>query len=151
MPDPKPSASDKSLASTGRSLPIALLRAREKVMGPFREMLAASGISEQKWRVLRVVNEREPVAQARIADEACLMLPSLTRILKAMEQDGMLTRETSENDRRTTLVSLTDRGRDLINAHAAEGAQISEKLANDFGQDKLEQLLDLLEDLRRLP
>lgn len=139
------------LTATKRSLPIALLRAREKVMGPFREMLAVSGISEQKWRVLRVVHEREPVAQARIAEEACLMLPSLTRILKAMEQDGLLTRETSESDRRTTLVNLTEKGHALIAEHSQQSAHIAEKLAEDFGRERLEELLDLLEDLRRLP
>lgn len=151
MPDPKPPSNQLPLIATKRSLPIALLRAREKVMGPFREMLSASGISEQKWRVLRVVHEREPVAQARIAEEACLMLPSLTRILKAMEQDGMLTRATSEDDRRATLVRLTDKGHALIAQHSQRSAEIAEKLAEDFGRDRLEELLDLLEDLRRLP
>jgi len=44
--------SDKiNLGSTDRSLPIALLRARETVMEPVRDMLSESGISEQKWRV----------------------------------------------------------------------------------------------------
>ena len=98
-----------------------------------------------------MVHEREPVAQARIAEEACLMLPSLTRILKAMEQDGMLTRATSEDDRRATLVRLTDKGHALIAQHSQRSAEIAEKLAEDFGRDRLEELLDLLEDLRRLP
>lgn len=151
MHDPKTDTPEAPLISTTRSLPIALLRAREKVMGPFREMLAETGISEQKWRVLRVVHEREPVAQARIAEEACLMLPSLTRILKAMEADGMLSRETSESDRRATLVSLTDKGRALIAEHSQQSAQIAEKLAEDFGRERLEELLDLLEELRHLP
>ena len=46
---------DPPLRRTGRSLPIALLRARETVMGPIRDMLTTSGVNEQKWRVLRVV------------------------------------------------------------------------------------------------
>ncbi len=42
---------------TGRSLPIALLRARESLMARFRPMLAAHGFTEQQWRVLRIVGE----------------------------------------------------------------------------------------------
>ena len=42
-----------ALPSTSRSLPIALIRAREGVMAPIREMLAETGITEQQWRVLR--------------------------------------------------------------------------------------------------
>ena len=141
----------QQLTSTNRSLPIALLRAREKVMGPYREMLAASGISEQKWRVLRVVDEQGPITQARIAEAACLMLPSLTRILKAMEDDRLLTRETSAEDRRATMVDLTDNGRALIAQHSLQGKEITKNLADTFGQERLDQLLDLLEELRKLP
>jgi len=141
----------QQLTSTNRSLPIALLRAREKVMGQYREMLAASGISEQKWRVLRVVDEQGPITQARIAEAACLMLPSLTRILKAMEDDRLLTRETSAEDRRATMVDLTDNGRALIAQHSLQGKEIAKNLADTFGQERLDQLLDLLEELRKLP
>lgn len=143
-------ATDQKLASTGRSLPIALLRARETVMGPYRSMLQASNISEQKWRVLRVVGEIGPVGQARIAEAACIMMPSLTRILKAMEQDELLSRENDANDRRTTLVSITEKGRDFVAEHSVGSAEITNKLAQEFGQERLDTLLDLLEDLRKL-
>ena len=45
------------LTLADRSLPIMLLRAREAVMKRFRPMLKAHGLSEQQWRVLRVLNE----------------------------------------------------------------------------------------------
>ncbi len=56
------------LRRTARSLPIALLRARERVMGPIREILNESGISEQKFRVLRVVEESGPMEQTALAN-----------------------------------------------------------------------------------
>ena len=45
-----------------RSLPIALLRARERLMPPIREMLIRSGITEQQWRILRALEEAGPLA-----------------------------------------------------------------------------------------
>ena len=60
---------------TKRSLPIALLRAREQVMVPIRAMLAESGVTEQKWRVLRVLEETGEIEPTVIASEACLHLP----------------------------------------------------------------------------
>ena len=72
---------------TKRSLPIALLRAREQVMEPIRAMLADSGVTEQKWRVLRVLEEAGEIEPTVIAREACLHLPSLSRILKTMQQE----------------------------------------------------------------
>ena len=136
------------LTQTARSLPIALLRARETVMGPYREMLSETGISEQKWRVLRVVSESGPMEQTAIASAACLMLPSLTRILSAMEKDGLLTRHPGTKDRRKSIVTISTKGQTLINDHAARSAEITQQLHARFGSDRISQLLDLLEDLK---
>jgi homoprotocatechuate degradation regulator HpaR len=138
------------LRQTKRSLPIALLRARETIMEPVREMLSRSQISEQKWRVLRVVEEFGPVEQTVIATRACLLLPSLTRLMHAMETDGLLTREASTTDRRKSIVSITDKGRALIDEHSPESIALFAKIKDQFGAQKLEDLLDLLEELQRL-
>jgi len=139
-----------ALRQTRRSLPIALLRARETVMEPVREMLANSQISEQKWRILRVVEESGPVEQTVIAEHACLLLPSLTRILRALETENLLTRAASQQDRRKTMVSISEKGRELIARHAAESNAIFATLEAQFGTKKLNTLLDLLEDLQSL-
>ncbi len=138
------------LRRTERSLPIALLRARERVMGPIRDMLITSGINEQKWRVLRVVGEQGPLEQTAIAEAACLLLPSLTRILRNMEEEGLLSRRADLIDRRKSIVTISEAGRALIHAHAAESGQVLLRLEQKFGAERLNTLLDLLEQLRRL-
>lgn len=144
-------SSDRSnrpeIRRTSRSLPIALLRARETVMGPIREMLAQSGINEQKWRVLRVLDEEGPMEQTALAARACLLLSSLTRILKTMEGEGLLSREADRADRRKSIVSVTDKGRGLIHAHLPESAEIFRRLEARYGAERMEELLDLLEEL----
>lgn len=132
---------------TSRSLPIALLRARETVMGPIREMLAQSGINEQKWRVLRVLDEEGPMEQTALAARACLLLSSLTRILKTMEGEGMLTRASDPDDRRKSIVSVTDKGRGLIRTHLPQAEAIFAALTARYGAERMEELLDLLEEL----
>lgn len=132
---------------TSRSLPIALLRARETVMGPIREMLAQSGINEQKWRVLRVLDEEGPMEQTALAARACLLLSSLTRILKTMEGEGLLTRASDPGDRRKSIVSVTDKGRGLIRTHLPQAEAIFAALTARYGAERMEELLDLLEEL----
>jgi len=144
------SESQNSFPKTGRSLPIALWRARETVMGPIREMLAESQINEQKRRVLRVLDESGPMEQKAIAEASCLLLPSLTRMLQSMESEGLVGRQSDPADRRKTIVTISDSGRSLIAAHAAESRAILHRLETAFGSEKLEQLLDLLEDLRNV-
>ena len=65
-----------SLPSTGRSLPIALIRARVGVMSPIRDMLSETGITEQQWRVLRVLAEFGRMDTKTLAD----LLDLLTRL-----------------------------------------------------------------------
>lgn len=144
-------ATDKpSLRKTERSLPIALLRARETVMIPIRELLQESNISEQKWRVLRVVEEKGALEQTAIAEAACLLLPSLTRIVQSLEADGFLTRQPDSSDRRKTIVEITDIGRDLIAANTPKSNEIYQRLEKSFGKKKMNDLLDLLEELQHL-
>lgn len=138
------------LRRTARSLPIALLRARETVMAPLRVMLAKSGVSEQKWRILRVLAESGPMDQSLLAEQACLQLPSLTRILRAMEAQGQIARHVDTEDRRRSIVAITDGGRAIIARHAPDSIAFFERLEERYGAERLGQLLDLLNDLDRL-
>ncbi len=135
---------------TSRSLPIALLRARETVMVPIRDMLQASGITEQQWRILRVVDERGEIEHSAIAEAACLQLPSLTRILKSMETAGLVARRSDQADKRRSLVRVTEAGKALLDNHRPQNAKIFARLEAQFGKEKLEALLDLLDDLQHL-
>ncbi len=149
-PDPGPANGPTSFGPTSRSLPIALLRARERIMVPIREMLQQSGISEQQWRILRVVDEAGDIEQTAIAQAACLQLPSLTRILRSMENDGLVGRKTDEADRRRTLVSITPAGRALIAQHRDRNAEIFSTIEAEFVREKLDLLLDLLDELQKI-
>ena len=152
-PDPQPKtamSNNPNFRRTNRSLPIALLRAREVVMRPIRDMLATSGVNEQKWRVLRVLQENGPMELGEVAEAAVLLLSSLTRMVGPMQAEGLITRHTPREDRRKTVIQITPRAEDLIRAHAANSAQIFAQLEGEFGAQKLETLLDLLDDLRRL-
>jgi homoprotocatechuate degradation regulator HpaR len=138
------------LRQTQRSLPIALLRAREVVMGPIRDMLATSGVNEQKWRVLRVLDESGPLPLTELARAAVLQLPSLTRMIRVMEDEGMVTRATPDADRRKAVVTITGAGRGVIRDHAETSRAIFARLAAAYGDEKLERLLDLLDDLQKV-
>lgn len=135
---------------SNRSLPIALLRARESVMGPIRNMLSKAGVTEQQWRVLRVLNERGVLDPTEIADRSCLLLPSLTRILQTLESKAYIERQPHPTDRRKQQISITPTGRQLILDNLYESQRLNAWLKESFGEDRLELLLDLLNELDAL-
>ena len=132
---------------TSRSLPIALLRAREKVMAPIRTILADVGVTEQQWRVLRVLNEEGPQEPTRIAERACLLLPSLTRILQKLEDKKLIKRQPDPKDGRRQIIEITSGGMTIIHQNLKACTQASENLRSRLGQDRHELLLDLLNEV----
>lgn len=136
-----------SLPSTARSLPIALIRARESIMAPIREMLADTGLTEQQWRVLRVLSECGPQDATELADRACLMLPSLSRIARSMSEKGLITRSPDPNDGRRQTLEITANGAGIISSNRLEGIRIIEGFKARVGEGSYELLLDLLDAL----
>lgn len=138
------------MPSTSRSLPISLLRAREKVMGPIRNMLVDADVTEQQWRVLRVLSEQGPQDPTTISEHACLLLPSLTRILQKLEDKGMVVRSRDQVDRRRQVIEATKQGEALIALHAPTSQDVFNNLRDAFGEERYETLLDLLGELNKL-
>ncbi|MBK0325684.1 homoprotocatechuate degradation operon regulator HpaR [Rhodobacteraceae bacterium F11138] len=138
---------NKSRLRTSRSLPIALLRARERVMCPIRDMLSGVGITEQQWRVLRVLDEEGPMEPTRISEQACLLLPSLTRILQKLEDKKLINRRKDQDDKRKQIVRITEQGAELIEAHLKTSLAMLELVREQIGSDRYELLLDLLNEL----
>ncbi|MDE4175278.1 homoprotocatechuate degradation operon regulator HpaR [Phaeobacter sp. PT47_59] len=140
----------KSLPSTDRSLPIALLRARERVMGPIRALLTDANLTEQQWRVLRVVQESGPTDPTQISEEACLLLPSLTRILQKLEEKELISRSRDQVDRRRQVVTITPAGEQIIDDNIDASMALVERTRQKMGEERYEALLDLLNDLDKI-
>lgn len=133
-----------TLPSTDRSLPIALIRAREGVMAPIRDMLSETGITEQQWRVLRVLSEYGALDATTLADRSSLLFPSLTRIVSTMRNKGLITQTRDQTDRRRQFIQITDAGQKIISDRAVQTAQIVADFKTRLGPENYETLLDLL-------
>ena len=99
-----------------RNLPRLLLQAREAVMAHTRPSLREHALSDQQWRVLRVLGENGTVETGRVAREAFILGPSLTGVLTRMERDGLITRSRDPADQRRTVVQAT-RARSGVGSH----------------------------------
>lgn len=135
------------LPSTLRSLPITLIRAREAVMFPIRELLVKSGLTEQQWRVLRVLMETGPVDAAQLADKAGLLPPSLTRIIRTMSDQGYISHKPDPLDLRRRRIDILDKGIQVIEDNREQAAAIAQGYVDRIGSDEYSQLLYLLNKL----
>lgn len=119
-------------------------------MGPIRAMLADVGITEQQWRVLRVLQEGGEMEPTRIAEESCLLLPSLTRILQKLEEKDLIGRRQDQSDRRKQIVRISPKGSAVIAANLDTSIALLDQVRDRMGHDRYEALLDLLNELHAL-
>jgi homoprotocatechuate degradation regulator HpaR len=133
-----------------RNLPRLLLQARESVMAHTRPSLREHGLSDQQWRVLRVLGEHGTVETGRVAREAYILGPSLTGVLARMERDGLIRRERDPADQRRTVVEATPKGAKLVDklSHTVEAHYAW--MEKSLGKQKLAELYELLDKVIEL-
>jgi homoprotocatechuate degradation regulator HpaR len=132
---------------TSKSLPIAMLRAREAMMLSFRPLLSKHGFTEQQWRVLRVLGEKGTSDAGQVAFEACILAPSLSRIIGKLEKDKYISRFVDTNDGRRINLTLTTLGQNVLDTIAPETQSIYNALQKRYGEEKLTTLLELLGEI----
>ena len=134
-----------------RNLPRLLLEAREAVMLHTRPSLREHGLSDQQWRVLRVLGEHahEPggVETGRVATEAFLLGPSLTGVLTRMARDGLIERQRCPQDARRTVVRATPAGLAKVQALSQTIEAHYTWMAQHLGPTQLTALYHLLDQL----
>jgi homoprotocatechuate degradation regulator HpaR len=132
-----------------RNLPCLLLEAREAVMAHTRPSLRAHGLSDQQWRVLRVLGEHADeeagVETGRVAREAYLLGPSLTGVLARMERDGLIDRARCPQDARRTVVRATAAGLAKVQALSETIEAHYAWMERELGKTKLTALYELLD------
>jgi homoprotocatechuate degradation regulator HpaR len=133
-----------------RNLPRLLLQARESVMAHTRPSLRAHALSDQQWRVLRVLGEHGVVDTGRVAREAFILGPSLTGVLARMERDGLIRRERDPEDQRRTVVQATTKGLRLVRKLSQTVEAHYAWMEKSLGKQKLAQLYMLLDTVIEL-
>ena len=112
-----------------RSLPMVLYRTLDAVMPRFRKIFNEFGLTEQQWRVLRVLWERQAETLNNLAGLTLIPAPSLVGIIDRLERKQLVNRQRSQSDRRKINIVLTTQGAmledEVMPRVAAEYADLS--------------------------
>ncbi|MBT9489981.1 MAG: homoprotocatechuate degradation operon regulator HpaR [Rubrivivax sp.] len=128
-----------------RNLPLLLLLAREGVINRFRPVLQAHGLTEQQWRILRVLVEVAALEPRQIGQLCGLSSPSLAGILARMEEQGLVARAGLAHDKRRQLISATPASRRLAQRMAPKIEAVYAALELQLGAEVVAQLYTTLD------
>jgi homoprotocatechuate degradation regulator HpaR len=137
----------RALRKFEKSLPIALLRTREATTRLFKPYIDNHDLTMPQWRVLRALAEAECLDAKTLSERCVILPPSLTRIFRSLTLRGLI-RQVDCTDARRHMVALTEHGRALFEDVVQESEPDYLRLAAAFGPDRLDMLLDLLNELR---
>ena len=132
------------LRDIDQSLPLQLLKAREAAMAGFRTMLRQHGLTEQQWRVMRVLHAYPDTDATTLAQRTVLLAPSLTRILRHLQEQDMVQRHTDPVDQRRATFQLTPAGRNKVAEVAPDSERMYSAIESRFGRENLKQMYTLL-------
>ena len=129
------------------SINIGLIQAREALMTQFRPILNQANITDQQWRIIRLLAENGTLDFQDLANKACILRPSLTGILTRLEKAGMAVRLKPSNDQRRVFLKLTQAGEKLYQSIGEKVDERYHAIENVFSKEKLEKLKELLTEL----
>jgi homoprotocatechuate degradation regulator HpaR len=130
-------------------LPLALVRARECVMAHFRHLLRRYNLTEPQWRVLKTMDNLKTIELSELARKSALLMPSLSRIVRELEQRGYMTKTVDQTDMRRMLATLTERGRMLVNKASPECEAVNAAIRAAMGTERMAKLQGLLVQLEK--
>lgn len=116
-------------------------------MDRFRPILRRHGVTEQQWRVLRALADEGEARASEIGEATCISLPSLSRILRGLEQRSLVRRRVKASDLRNTWVSMSPSGSRLVATVGLESERCYAAIEKAFGTRRLAELHELLDEL----
>ena len=129
------------------SLPMLLYAAIDVVMPRFRQIFKEFGLTEQQWRILRVLWDIEEVSHSDLARLTLIPAPSLVGIVDRLTKEGLAERNPVETDRRAFLIKITDKGAalmdDMADAHLSWIDALFENVSEADAARAISVMLDL--------
>ena len=117
----------------------------------FERLLARQGIDAfngAQGRILYVLWQEDGMSIKTISEQCGLAITSLTTMLERMENQGLIRRVPSEQDKRKTLLYLTDQAKKLRTDSEVVSGQMRDVFYRDFTAAEIEQFETYLNRVR---
>jgi len=116
----------------------------------YAQEMRSSGLTRTQFGIMSCLTMAGTLRLSDLADKLVLERTSLTRILKPLENQGLILIRTSDDDARTREISLTDKGRKKYHVANKLWQKSQRKLLKSFGEKNWHELERSLLTLRNL-
>ena len=125
-------------------------RAARTVTDFYDEFMAPSGVKATQFTMLGAVALTGPASVTRLAERLALDRTTLTRNLKVLAEQGMISISAGE-DRRERVVELTGEGQAAIDRATPVWQAAQAALVEKFGEERWRRMIEDMSELGALP
>jgi DNA-binding MarR family transcriptional regulator len=111
MTTPQQTRSDAGLAT---ALRITVSRLARRLRSERLTKGMEPGLSDTQLAALAALERHSAMTPGELADHEKVQPPSMTRVITVLEEHGLVTRTPHATDRRQVVLTVTDRGRQLV-------------------------------------
>jgi DNA-binding MarR family transcriptional regulator len=111
---------------------------------------APAGVTPSQLSVLATLSIGGPMTLGALAEAERVRPPTMTRIVAALEEDGLIERKSDPDDRRRASIELTEPGRRLVTtSRSRKTAYLAERLRDLSEEERatLARAADVLEEI----
>lgn len=105
------------------------------------------GLSLSQFMVLEALFSKGDLTIGQVRDMILSSVGTISLVVKNLEKMGYVKRKTDENDKRVSILSLTDEGRDVIEKVIPENEAMIYDYMKDLNEEETATLLSLLKKL----
>jgi len=112
------------------------------------KILKTIDMDQPRWRVLSLLDDKNPSTVSELSRRAVTKLSTLTRIVIRMEEEGLVRRAPAPTDSRVTEVFITERGRAALGPIQAIAGRVYRKAMEGLDDAEIVEFVRILKHIR---
>lgn len=104
-------------------------------------------VTREQWVIMKILWEKNGVSQQELADELMKNKASITSLIENMEKKDLVSRKTNSFDKRSKMVSLTEKGKDIRMNIDGYFKKVTREFIKNIDTGKLDITKDVLEKM----
>ncbi len=124
-----------------------IVRVSNAYMMKMEKSLKKLNINSTSWRILLILREQGALSVTDIAAHAVVKMPTITKSTYKLQTEGLVQIKTSDNDRRVSIVVLTEKGSKAVSDIINNTKKTFEHIYDGLSSNEIEQLNEVLQKL----
>jgi DNA-binding MarR family transcriptional regulator len=120
-----------------------------KLRAEMLRRLKPFGLTPEQWTVLGCLAEQDGITQRELADRTFKDSPTTTRLLDKLMEMELIRRDECETDRRSFIIAITDKGRELRDQILPVATKMNEDGGRGISADNKAFLFSLMNQIQK--